>query len=282
MIAPRRPVPSPTGRIPGPLAPITVLWENRGLVLRLARRDLEARYRGSLLGLFWAVLTPLLMMAVYTFVFSVVFQARWGTSTGGKAEFALLLLSGLILFTIFSDCLARAPGLMLENVSYIKKVVFPLEILPGVVLAVAIANAAIGFVILELFALLLFGVPPLTTLLFPLILVPLCLVTLGVTWFIASLGVFLRDIRQMIGVLITMLMFLSPIFYPVSAIPEAYQPVILLNPLTLLLEHARDALFWGKAPDPLQWLVYTATAYLVAWLGFAWFQRTRKAFADVV
>jgi lipopolysaccharide transport system permease protein len=269
-------------RLPGPLAPLAALWEHRLLVLRLARRDLEARYRGSLLGLFWAVLTPLLMMAVYTFVFSVVFQARWGASSGGKAEFALLLLSGLILFTIFSECLARAPGLMLENVSYIKKVVFPLEILPAVVLAVALVNAAIGFVILELFALVLFGLPPLTTLLFPLILLPLCLVTLGVTWFLASLGVFLRDIRQMIGVLVTMLMFLSPIFYPVSAIPEAYRPVILLNPLTLLLEHTRDALFWGKAPDPLVWLAYTAAAYLVAWLGFAWFQRTRKAFADVV
>lgn len=281
MIAPA-PLPVAARRFPGPLAPLTALWEHRRLVQRLARRDLEARYRGSLLGLFWAVLTPLLMMAVYTFVFSVVFQARWGASTGGKAEFALLLLSGLILFTIFSDCLARAPGLMLENVSYIKKVVFPLEILPLVVLGVALVNAAIGFVILELFALLLFGIPPLTTLLFPLILLPLCLVTLGVTWFLASLGVFLRDIRQMIGVLVTMLMFLSPIFYPVSAIPEDYRPVILLNPLTLLLEYTRDALFWGKAPDPLVWLAYTVGAYAIAWLGFAWFQRTRKAFADVV
>ncbi len=273
---------APARRFPGPLSPLTAIWEHRRLVLRLARRDLEARYRGSLLGLFWAVLTPLLMMAVYTFVFSVVFQARWGASTGGKAEFALLLLSGLILFTIFSDCVSRAPGLMLENVSYIKKVVFPLEILPAVALAVALVNATIGFVILELFAFALFGVPPLTTLLFPVILLPLCLVTLGMTWLLASLGVFLRDIRQMIGVLITMLMFLSPIFYPVSAIPEDYRPVILLNPLTLLLERARDALFWGKAPNPLEWLAYSGVAYLIAWLGFAWFQRTRKAFADVV
>lgn len=274
--------PAQSRRIPGPLAPLQSIWRHRLLVLRLARRDLEARYRGSVLGLFWAVLTPLLMMGVYTFVFSVVFQARWGNSTGGKAEFALLLLSGLILFTIFSDCVARAPGLMLENVSYIKKVVFPLEILPAVTLAVALANATIGFVILEIFAALLFGVPPLTTLLFPLILLPLCLFTLGVTWFLSSLGVFLRDIKQMVGVLVTVLMFLSPIFYPVSAIPEAYRPLILLNPLTLLLEHAREALFWGRVPNPLEWLACTAVAALVAWLGYVWFQKTRKAFADVV
>lgn len=281
MFAPS-PQAAPSRRIPGPFAPLQSIWQHRLLVLRLARRDLEARYRGSVLGLFWAVLTPLLMMGVYTFVFSVVFQARWGNSSGGKAEFALLLLSGLILFTVFSDCVARAPGLMLENVSYIKKVVFPLEILPAVTLAVALANATIGFVILEIFAALLFGVPPLTTLLFPLILLPLCLFTLGVTWFLSSLGVFLRDIKQMVGVLVTVLMFLSPIFYPVSAIPEAYRPLILLNPLTLLLEHAREALFWGRVPNPLEWLACTAVAALVAWLGYAWFQKTRKAFADVV
>lgn len=280
-------VPSPhkassSRHIPGPLTPLLSIWEHRLLVVRLARRDLEARYRGSVLGLFWAILTPLLMMAVYTFVFSVIFQARWGTSTGGKAEFALLLLSGLILFTIFSECVTRAPGLMLENVSYIKKVVFPLEILPAVTLAVALANATIGFVILEIFAALLFGLPPVTTLLFPLILLPLCLFTLGVTWFLSSLGVFLRDIKQMVGVLVTVLMFLSPIFYPVSAIPENYRPLILLNPLTLLLEYTRGALFWGQAPDPLEWLACTAVAALVAWMGFIWFQKTRKAFADVV
>nr|WP_209768585.1 ABC transporter permease [Azospirillum rugosum] len=258
------------------------LWQHRRLILRLAQRDLEARYRGSLLGLVWAVLTPLLMMTVYTFVFTVVFQARWGASTGSKAEFALLLFSGLVLFTIFSECLARAPGLMLENVSYIKKVVFPLEILPAVILLVALANATIGFIILEAFALAVFGLPPLTILLFPLILLPLCLFALGVTWFLSSLGVFLRDIKQMVSVLVTILMFISPIFYPVSAIPEAYRPIIQLNPLTLLLEGARDVLFWGTVPNPLEWLLSTAVAYGIAWLGFAWFMKTRKAFADVV
>lgn len=272
----------PSRRLPGPLEPLSALWQHRTLIRRLARRDLEARYRGSLLGLFWTLLTPLLMMSVYTFVFSVIFQARWGASGGGKAEFALLLLSGLILFTVFSECVARAPGLMLENVSYIKKVVFPLEILPAVVLAVALVNAAIGFVILQIFAVFVFGPPPPTTLLFPLILLPLCLVTLGVSWFLASLGVFLRDIRQMVGVLVTALMFLSPIFYPVSAIPAGFRTVIELNPMTPLLEYTRDALFWGRVPGLTGWLAYAAISYLVAWLGFAWFQRTRKAFADVV
>ncbi len=269
-------------RLPGIAAPLVSVWQHRRLILRLAQRDLEARYRGSLLGLIWAVLTPLLMMAVYTFVFTIVFQARWGAATGSRAEFAVMLFSGLVLFSIFSESLARAPGLMLENVSYIKKVVFPLEILPAVILLVALANAAIGFIILEAFALAVFGLPPLTILLFPLILLPLCLFTLGVTWLVSSLGVFLRDIKQVVTVLVTVLMFVSPIFYPVSAIPEAYRPIIQLNPLTLLLESARDLLFWGRLPNLLEWLLSTVVAYGVAWLGYAWFMRTRKAFADVV
>ncbi|QCO00413.1 ABC transporter permease (plasmid) [Azospirillum argentinense] len=263
-------------------APLACIWQHRRLILRLAQRDLEARYRGSMLGLIWAVLTPLLMMGVYTFVFTVVFQARWGTSTGSKAEFAVMLFSGLVLFSIFSESLARAPGLMLENVSYIKKVVFPLEILPAVILLVALANAGISFLILEAFAIAVFGFPPLTILLFPLILLPLCLFTLGITWFLSSLGVFLRDIKQMVSVLVTVLMFVSPIFYPVSAIPEVYRPIIQLNPLTRLLEGARDVLFWGTLPNPLGWLLSTVIAYGVAWLGYVWFMKTRKAFADVV
>jgi lipopolysaccharide transport system permease protein len=274
---------APVQRLPAPFAPFRDVWRHRTLVVRLARRDIEARYRGSVLGLAWTVVNPLIMLAVYTFIFSVVFKARWGAvQDGGTAEFALYLFSGMILFTIFSECVSRSPGLILENVSYIKKVVFPLEIMPVVVLAAALFNAAIGFVILLIFYLVVHGLPPLTALLIPLVLLPLCLFALGLSWFFAAAGVFLRDLRQMVNVLITVMMFLSPIFYPLSAIPEAYQTLILLNPLTLLLERSKDVLFWGTGLPFIEWTVYCLAAWAWAWLGYTWFTKTRKGFADVV
>ncbi|CAO3439731.1 ABC transporter permease [Azospirillum doebereinerae] len=272
---------SALGHSPFATAHILTIWNNRRLIARLARRDIEARYRGSALGLAWAVVNPLLLMAVYTFVFTVVFGARWG-GQAGTADFALFMLSGLLLFNVFSESIARAPGLMLENVSYIKKLVFPLEIMPVVVVAGALVNAALGFAILLVFQIALRGLPPPTILLLPVVVLPLCLFTLGLSWFLASVGVFLRDLRQMMGVVVSVMLFLSPIFYPVSNVPEAFRTVITLNPLTMILEGARDVLFWGKGLDPLTWLVYLAVAWVWAMLGHAWFMKTRKAFADVV
>lgn len=277
--------PAAAGHGAGPLALFRTGWQHRRLILRLAKREVDARYRGSMLGIVWAVLTPLLMLVVYTFVFTTIFQARWGTPTGApgnSGEFALLLFSGLILFTIFSECVNRAPGLLLENISYIKKVVFPLEILPLVVLAVALFNAALSFLILALFHLVVLGLPPLTVLLLPLVLIPLCLMTLGVTWFLASAGVFLRDIRQVVGVGVAVLMFLSPIFYPITAVPERFRPFLHLNPLTGILEQSKDLLFWGRIPSPLEWIVTLLAGWACAWLGYLWFVKTRRGFADVV
>lgn len=266
----------------GPFALFQTAWHHRALILRLTRHEIDARYRGSMLGIVWALLTPLLMLAVYTFVFTVVFQARWGTAGSNSTEFALLLFSGLVLFNIFSECLNRAPGLLLENVSYIKKVVFPLEILALVTLAVALFNAAIGLAILLVFYVAALGLPPATALLLPIVVAPLCLLTLGVSWFLASAGVFLRDIRQVVGVAVTVLMFLSPIFYPLTAVPERFRALIHLNPMTAILEQSKDLLFWGRIPSPLEWLVATLAAWGCAWLGYLWFMKTRRGFADVV
>ena len=268
----------------GPLAMLRSMWVHRGLIARLTGRELAGRYRGSMLGMVWAVLTPLMMLGVYTFVFRTVFKARW-TAEGpgaGNGEFALLLFAGLILFNVFSETVNRAPGLMLENVSYIKKVVFPLEIMPAVALAGAVCNAGIGFAVLALFYGPVFGAPPWTALLIPLMLPSLALLTLGLSWFLASVGVFLRDLRQFIGVAVTMLMFLSPIFYPASAIPEELRPLLVFNPLTSILEQGRNLLFWGVTPDWGAWLGMLVFSYAVAWLGYAWFVKTRKGFADVV
>ena len=178
----------------GPLAVFTGFWQHRRLILSLARREIESRYRGSFLGLVWSFLTPLLMLAVFTFVFSVVFQARWQVPVGGKGQFALLLFSGLIVFNIFAECINRAPGLVLEHATYVKKVVFPLEILPWVSLLGALFNVLASLVVLLVLYVMVLGAPPWTAILFPVIVLPLILLVMGLSWFLASVGVFVRDL----------------------------------------------------------------------------------------
>ncbi len=274
---------APTAKTPlGPFAPFASAWKNRRLLLRLAKREIEARYRGSLLGLVWSVLIPVIMLLVYTFVFSVVFEAKWQTPTGGKTHFALVLFCGLILFNVFSECLNRAPSLMLSHASYIKKVVFPLEILPWVALIVALFNAAISCLVLAVAYFAILGPPPLTALLLPFIALPLCLMCLGLTLFFASVGVFLRDIQQLMNLVTTVLMFLSPLFYPLSALPEYLRLYIRLSPLTVVIEESRNLLFSGLTPDYQSWGIYFLGSWLVAWFGYVWFMKTKKGFADVI
>lgn len=258
------------------------LWRNRSLAKALVQREVVGRYRGSIMGILWSFFNPVFMLAVYTFVFSVVFKARWSGGSESKTEFALILFAGLIVFNLFAECFNRAPSLILSNVNYVKKVVFPLEILPWVALGSALFHALISLGVWLIAYLFLFSVPHITVLLLPLVILPLLLLIMGLTWALASLGVYLRDVSQFIGVLTTVLMFLSPIFYPASALPEQYRHLLLLNPLTPAIEQARDVLFWGKVPNMTILLVYLLGAALVAWLGFAWFQKTRKGFADVL
>ena len=258
------------------------LWRNRALIVTLVQREVLGRYRGSMLGMLWSFFNPIFMLAVYTFVFSMVFQARWSTNSTSRAEFALILFAGLLIFNLFAECITRAPTLILSNASYVKKVVFPLEILPWVSFGAALFHACISFTVWCFFYLGIIGVPKITLLLFPLLLLPLTLQILGVSWFLASLGVYLRDVSQIIGIVTTTLMFLTPIFYPVSAIPESYRPLIYLNPLTFIVEQARDLLIFGKSPAWGALGLVTLGSALVAWLGFTWFQKTRKGFADVL
>jgi lipopolysaccharide transport system permease protein len=258
------------------------LWHNRNLVRVLVIREVAGRYRGSVLGILWSFFNPVFMLAVYTFVFSVVFKARWGIAGESRAEFALILFAGLLIFNLFAECITRAPALILGNANYVKKVVFPLEILPWVIFGAALFHTLVSLGVWLLFSLVVLGVPHATLLLFPLILVPLALLIMGLSWFLASLGVFLRDVSQIVGVMITVLMFLTPIFYPVSAIPERYRALIYLNPLTFIVEQGRGLLIFGTGLAWWGMALFLLVASLVAWLGFAWFQKTRKGFADVL
>jgi lipopolysaccharide transport system permease protein len=276
---------TPANRPTFPSSPLFVfasLWRHRGLVWEMAKRDVVGRYRGSVIGLLWSFLNPILMLAVYTFVFGVVFRARWGQGEITKTEFALVLFVGLIVHALFAECVNRAPTLIVGNVNYVKKVVFPLEILPWMAMASALFHALISVVVL-LAALALTNVGvSWTALQFPLLVVPLALLTVGVTWFVASLGVFLRDVGQTTGIVTTVMMFVSPIFFPASALPEEYRFLVWLNPLSFIIEQARELLIWGRSLDWSGWLVHLAFSAGVAWLGLIWFQKTRRGFADVL
>jgi len=260
----------------------TAPWRHRTLVAALIRREVSGRYRGSMLGILWSFFLPVLMLAVYTFVFSIVFKARWTPGSDSKTEFALVLFTGLLVFNLFAECVNRAPGLVLSNVNYVKKVVFPLEILPVVALGSAFFHMLISLLVWCVFHLALFGMVPPTALLLPLVLLPLMLLTLGVSWFLAAIGVYLRDVAQVTGVVVTTLLFLSPVFFPLSALPEPYRRLLMFNPLSPAIEMARDVLVWGKLPDWSLLAGYGAVAAILACLGFAWFQKTRKGFADVI
>lgn len=261
---------------------VVSLWRNRDLVKQMVKREVVGRYRGSFMGILWSFFYPVFMLAVYTFVFSVVFKARWNAGSDSKTEFALVLFAGLIVFNLFAECINRAPGLILSNTNYVKKVVFPLETLPLVTLGSALFHALISLGVWLIAYFIFFGTPHSTGLLFPLILLPLLLIIMGLSWGLASLGVYLRDVSQFIGIVTTVMMFISPLFYPTSALPEKYRHLLMLNPLTPVIELVRDVLFWGKVPNFIILTVYLFCAALIAWLGFAWFQKTRKGFADVL
>ena len=259
------------------------LWKYRDLIRQLTWREVVGRYKGSFIGLGWSFIQPLIMLGVYTFVFSVIFKARWGVEADeGKGAFALALFMGLITFGIFSEVANSAPSLVLGNVSYVKKVVFPLEILPLVRLFSALINALFSLGVLFVGILIVNHFIHPTALLFPLIWMPMLLFTLGCGYFLASLGVFVRDIGTVVGVVTTMLFFLTPIFYPVSAVPEQFRIVSRMNPLALFVEDARKVVLWGLPPD-WSWFIFgMALSGAVFIVGFVWFMKSKKAFADVI
>jgi lipopolysaccharide transport system permease protein len=193
-----------------------------------------------------------------------------------------VLFAGMIVLGLFSEVLNRTPGLILANVNYVKKIAFPIEILPVIVMGAALFHGLISLgVLLAAFA-LFNGYLHWTAIFTPLVLLPLVIVTLGLGWMLASLGVFLRDVGQTIGIITTVLMFLSPVFYPMTAVPERFRPFIMANPLTFIIEQAREVLIWGHLPNWMGLGIYTLIATVIAWAGYAWFQKTRKGFADVL
>jgi lipopolysaccharide transport system permease protein len=258
-------------------------WRNRTLIAALVKREVVGRYRGSVMGIAWSFFTPLLMLVIYTFVFSIVFQARWGLDRHeSKTDFAIILFVGLIVHGLFAECINRAPLLILSNVNYVKKVVFPLEILSLVAFGSALFHSVINLVVMLLAQFILNQHIPLTVVLFPFVLLPLAFATLGFAWFLAALGVYVRDIGQITGIFTTVLLFVSAVFFPINALPQQYQVWLRLNPLVFIIEQSRRTLIFGQLPDFGQCGIMLVAGALIAWAGFAWFQKTRKGFSDVL
>ncbi|MFZ1814297.1 MAG: ABC transporter permease [Rhizobiaceae bacterium] len=254
------------------------------LFSQLARREIVGRYRGTILGLFWSLVTPMFMLAIYTFVFAGVLKARWILPSGEESAigYSLVIFSGLIVFQLFAEVVLRAPGLMVANQNFVKRIVFPLDVLVPVSIGVAAFQALISFAVLAVFLLAYTGKVPMTFLLVPLICVPLLMILAGIGWFLASLGTYVRDISHVLGPLVTACQFMSPIFYPSSVLPPWVSKLIFLNPITVPVEQVRKVAVYGDLPDMAQLGVYTIVAVLVMVCGLYWFERTRKGFADVL
>jgi len=253
----------------------------------LFQRDMVARYRGSTMGLAWTFLVPLIMLAIYTFMFGTVFQMRWAAEgaapeTNGSLGFALTLFIGLITHSYVTEVITRAPSIIVSNANMVKRLVFPLQIFPVMVVYTALIQYFISLLIFLGFQLFVTGTVSIGTFWLPVILLPLTILLCGISWFIAGASVYFRDIGQLMGLLATMLLFMSPIFYPVSRLPENLWPVFLLNPLTFIIEQSRVVVFSNSFPDFSGLLIYYGVAIAIAIAGFAAFQRMRRGFADVL
>ena len=258
-----------------------LLHEHRELVQSLVRRDLSNRYKGSVMGFFWAILTPAVQLTIFTVIFAGIFKARFGTQRS-ELGFAVYLFCGMLPWIAFSESVQRATTTLTENVNLVKRVVFPIEALPVNLVLSAAAQQLIGTGILLIAALILEKVLNPTALLLPLLLVPQLLLTFGLSWLAASLGVFLRDTPQFTQLLLMVWLYLTPIYYPEEMIPPRFHWLSNLNPMAPLIRSYRRILLEGRLPD-WRGLAFTLGFALVCFVfGYWWFERTKKAFADVL
>jgi lipopolysaccharide transport system permease protein len=268
-----------------PIHMVRSLYKNRELIWNLTKREVKSTYQSSFLGALWPLILPLMMLLIYTFVFSVIFQAKWSTNAGQETppgEFALILFAGLTPFSLFSVVTTRSPSLILAVPNYVKRVVFPLEILPVVTTGAAFITSLINVGLILVGNLIVFHSLPFTIFLLPLAYLPLILITLGLGWFLSSLGVFVRDVGLAINVIMQVLLFITPIFYSADQVPGAFRFLVILNPLSSIVDSFRRILIWNEFIDWGTWGIATSLSALVAVLGFAWFSATKKAFSDVM
>ena len=252
--------------------------KGRELIWLLARREISLRYSGSLLGSVWSFINLLGLLVVYSFVFGMVFKTRWGGVATESQDHTILLFVGMLVHGLFAECLSKAAPLIVANSKYVKKLISPLEILPWTIIGEALFHVATGSVVLCLILLVLTGSQQWTLLYLSLILVPFFLFRAGLSWFVSALGVFFRDIVQLVGMVVAVMIFLSPVFYSIEALPERFRSYMLANPLTLAIEQEWQVLIYGTLPDPQVLLILL----LFGGLGLWFFKKTRNGFCHVL
>ncbi len=265
-----------------PLKLVSSYWRKRMLISQLVTREIKGKFQGTYLDSVWIVLEPLLMLSVYTFVFRVIFHRHWHSENETILEFGIILFSGLLVFNLFRDTINNSPRLILKNVNYVKKVIFPLEVLPVVSLLSGLYHLGISLVILGVLYFFVYGYVHIEVLYIPFIMMPFILIIFGFSMFLASIGVFLRDIAQIIGMLVMATLFLSAVFYPIDSVPEQYRFLFYLNPVAFTIEQFRGAVILGRTPEWLWFAYYYPVSMIVSWLGVIWFQKTRQGFSDVL
>lgn len=263
-------------------APFSAFTTHGTLTRELVRRDILGRYRGANFGLLWSLIGPLLLLVIYTIAFGEILGSRWKQASGDTAAFGIVLFLGIIVHGFFAECFARSPRLMLENANYVKRVVFPLHILPWSVVLSALFHMAMNLLVFAVLNWLFFGVFSTLIWLTPLVVAPLVLIAIATCWIFASLGVYVRDIYQAVPVVVTALLFLSSAIVPVDTLPDKYQLVFKWNPLTFFIDQVRDVALWQRQPDWLGLLNYSIGGLIVVYLAYAWFRATSRGFADVL
>ena len=258
------------------------LYKNNYLLRQLVKKDIQQRYQGSVLGMLWSFIVPILMLIIYTFVFSEVFQAKWDIDTSDKYQFALVLFCGLSAFNMVGEVMNRATVLIASNTNYVKKVIFPLEMLPVVITCSALFNCVISFIILVVAKLILYHNVSRTLYLIVLAMIPLCVMSAGLGLFISALSVYLKDVGNIISVLVTVLMYMSPVFFPLSAVPESFRGICEANPMTYIIENFRNVVLYGKCLDWKFYGISCAVALGIYLLGKLVFMRAKEGFADVL
>nr|CAD6601847.1 ABC transporter permease [arsenite-oxidising bacterium NT-25] len=262
--------------------PFRSIWHNRELYRRVLLRDIQSSFRGSALGLAWIVVIPLVLVAIYTFVFGVVLNSTWIAATGSPFEVPLIFFTGLTVFGFFMEIIGRAPNYIRDNRIYVTKIIFPLDILGWVLVGTAFFKLCVNLLLLLGFLVFVTGRIPSGMLLLPFLLVPFVLLTLGIAWILAAIGAFVRDLSHVLQALGPIIMFLSPVFYSVQQVPEMFQTPYFLNPLTYVLESLRNLLFFGQAFSIHSYIIYCGAAAVVFLAGFSFFQKLRPGFADVI
>ena len=263
-------------------APLLCAWQNYDLIVGFVRRDIQARFRDTVFGVFWAVAAPLVKLGVYTAIFGALIQPRWQNQVTDPHIVAFTYFSGLVFVEFFVECLNASANMVRDNTTYIKKVVFPVEILPWIAIGYATFRVFVGMTLVLIAYVGLVGLPPVDVLVIPILFFLFALIVLGLMWILSAVAVYVRDVGHFVTAFLPIMMFISPVFFPLSAVPEPAATLMLINPLSFPLEQMRAALFGAGFHAWLEGAIYAAVAILVASLGYRFFLKVRPGFADVL